>query len=68
MQRRLTSIAAVATVAVVALTGCGSGSGAKSTSSKDPKAAFTTGLSGLAATDVLTVPLKLDIPEDKLVG
>lgn len=68
MRRRLTSLAAVATVATVVLTGCGSGSGAKSTASKDPKTAFTTGLSGLSDTDVLTLTLKLETTPDKLVG
>jgi len=68
MRRRSTSLAALATVAVVALTGCGSGSGAKSTASKDPKAAFATGLSGLSDTDALTVTLKLDTTADALIG
>ena len=68
MRPRLTSMAAVATVAAVVLAGCGGGSGAKSTASKDPKAAFATALSGLADTDVLTVTLKLDTTGDKLVG
>ena len=68
MHRRLSSFAALATVAVVALTGCGSGSGGSSTASKDPKTAFSTGLSGLSDTDVLTVTLKLDTTPDALVG
>ena len=49
-------------------TGCGGGSGAGSTASKDPKAAFSTGLSGLSDTDVLTVTLKLDTTAAALVG
>ena len=68
MHRRLTSMAALATVAVVVLTGCGSGSGGSSTASKDPKTAFATGLSGLSDTDVLTVTLKLDTTPDALIG
>ena len=68
MRRRLTSMAVVATAATVVLSGCGGGSGASSTSSKDPKAAFSTGLSGLADTDALTVTLKLDTTGAKLVG
>jgi len=68
MRRRLTSMAAVAAVTTVALTACGGGSGAKSTASQDPKAAFSTGLSGLADTDALTLTLKLDTTGDKLVG
>jgi hypothetical protein len=68
MRRRHTSLAAVATAAVVVLTGCGGGSGSTSTASKDPKAAFAAGLSGLSDTDVLTVTLKLETTADKLVG
>src|SRR3954466_9035226 len=68
MRRRLTSLAALATVASLALAGCGSGSGGSSTASKDPKAAFATGLSGLSDTDVLTVTLKLDTTPDALIG
>jgi hypothetical protein len=68
MRRRLTSLAAVTTVAVVALTGCGSSSGGKSTASQDPKTAFATGLSGLSDTDALTVTLKLDTTADALIG
>jgi len=68
MRRRPTSLAALATVAVVALTGCGSGSGAKSTTSQDPKAAFATGLSGLSDADALTVKLNLDTTADALMG
>jgi hypothetical protein len=68
MRRRLTSMAAVATVAAIVATGCGGGSGSKSTASQDPKAAFSTGLSGLSETDVLTITLKLDTTGDKLVG
>jgi hypothetical protein len=68
MRRRLTSLAALATVTVVALTGCGSSSGGKSTASKDPKTAFATGLSGLSDTDALTVTLKLDTTADALIG
>jgi hypothetical protein len=68
MRRRLTSLAAVLTVAALALTGCGNGSGGTSTASKDPKTAFATGLSGLSDTDVLTFTLKLETTADKLVG
>src|SRR5947209_19540732 len=68
MRRRPTSLAAVVTVAVVALTGSGSGSGAKSTASKDPTAAFATGLTGLSDTDALTVRLNLDTTADALIG
>src|SRR5947209_566052 len=68
MRRRLTSLAVLATASAVVLTGCASGSGAKSTASKDPKAAFSTGISGLSDTDALTVTLKLDTTPDKLVG
>ena len=68
MRRRITSMAAVAAVVAIVLAGCGGGSGSKSTASKDPKAAFSTGLSGLSDTDVLTLTLKLDTTSDKLVG
>jgi hypothetical protein len=68
MRARLTPLFAVAAATTVALTGCGGGSGAKTTTSQDPKTAFSTGLSGLSDTDVLTVTLKLDTTGDKLVG
>ena len=68
MRARLTSLAALVVAATVALTGCGSGSSSKSTTAEDPKTAFSTGLSGLSDTDVLTVTLRLDTTADKLVG
>jgi hypothetical protein len=68
MRARLTPLAAFAAAAAVVLTGCGGGSSTKSTTSEDPKTAFSTGLSGLSDTDVLTVTLKLDTTSDKLVG
>jgi hypothetical protein len=68
MRRRFTSLAALTTVAVVTLTGCGSSSGGSSTASKDPKTAFSTGLAGLSDTDALTVTLKLETTADQLLG
>jgi hypothetical protein len=59
---------AATAVAAVVLTGCGGGSGASSTSSKDPKAALSTGLAGLGDKDALTVTLKLDTTPEKLIG
>jgi len=58
--------AVVTAAAALVLTGCGSGAG--TTSSKDPKAAFTTGIDSLNDTDVLTVTLKLDTTPDALIG
>ena len=68
MRRRLIPLAAVAATATIVLTACGGGSGGGSTVSKDPKTAFSTGLSGLSDTDALTVTLKLETTGDKLVG
>ncbi|MBV9098380.1 MAG: hypothetical protein JO079_10005 [Frankiaceae bacterium] len=58
--------AVVTAAAALVLTGCGSGAG--TTSSKDPKTAFSSGINGLNDTDVLTVTLKLDTTADKLLG
>lgn len=66
MRRPLMSLVAAAAVVGVTLTGCG-GSGASS-SSKSPKAAFSSGVSGLGDTDALTVTLKLDTTAEKLVA
>jgi hypothetical protein len=56
-----------AAAAALLVAGCGGG-GAASTSSKDPKAAFASGLSGLTDTDALTVTLKLETTADALVA
>ena len=58
-------VVTAATALVVA--GCGGG-GSSNTSNKDPKAAFSTGLSGLGKTDVLTVTLKFDTTADNLIA
>jgi len=68
MRRPLTVFAAAGAVAAVLLTGCGSGSSNTSTSSQDPKTAFSTGLSGLTDTDVLTLTIKLDTTPENLVA
>lgn len=67
MRRPFLSLVAAAAVAGVTLTGCG-GSGASTTASKTPKAAFTSGLSGLGDSDALTVTLKLDTTPEKLMS
>lgn len=67
MRRPITLLAAASGLGAVLLTGCGSGATASSTASKDPKTAFSTGLSGLTDTDALTVTIKLDTTADKLV-
>ncbi len=66
--RRSILARSVVVAASAALLVAGCGGGASSTSSKDPKAAFSTGMSGLSDTDVLTVTLKLDTTADTLVG
>lgn len=66
--RRPILIRSAVVTAASALLVAGCGGGAATTSSKDPKAAFTTGISGLTDTDVLTVTLKLDTTADALVG
>ena len=68
MRRPLLSVLAATAVTGVVLTGCGSGSGASATSSKDPKAALNTGFDGLTNTDALTVTFRLDTTPDKLVA
>lgn len=67
--RRPTFARTVVVTAAAALlaAGCGNGS-AGSTSSKDPKAAFSTGLNGLNDHDALTVTLKLDASPDTLIA
>lgn len=67
MRRPILVRSAVITAAAALLV-AGCGGGAATTSTKDPKAAFSTGLSGLADTDVLTVTLKFDTTADKLMG
>lgn len=68
MRRPTTVLAAAGGLTAVLLTGCGGGGSASSTASKDPKAAFTTGLSGLTANDALTVTIRLDTTPDQLVA
>lgn len=68
MRRPFLPFLAATAAASVLVAGCGSGSGAKATESKDPKAALSTGLDGLSDTDALTVTLKLDTTADKLVA
>lgn len=67
--RRPTFARSVVVTAATALlvAGCAGGS-SSDTSSKDPKAAFSTGLNGLNDTDVLTVTLKLDTTPEALIG
>src|SRR4051794_16976986 len=67
MRRPILVRSAVVTAAAALLV-AGCGGGAATTSTKDPKAAFSTGLSGLTDTDVLTVTLKFDTTADKLIG
>jgi hypothetical protein len=67
MRRPLLVRSAVVTAAAALLV-AGCGGGAATTSTKDPKAAFSTGLSGISDTDVLTITLKFDTTADKLIG
>jgi hypothetical protein len=66
--RRSILVRSVVTTAAAALLVAGCGGGAATTSTKDPKAAFSTGLSGLSDSDALTVTLKLETTGDALVG
>lgn len=66
--RRSILVRSVVVTASAALLVAGCGGGASSTSSKDPKAAFTTGIAGINDTDVLTIALKIDASADTLVA
>ena len=66
--RRSILARSVVVTASAALLIAGCGGGASSTSSKDPKAAFSTGLGGINDTDVLTITLKIDTTADTLVA
>jgi hypothetical protein len=68
MRRPFLTVLAATSVAGVLLTGCGGGSGASATASKDPKTALNTSFDGLTNTDALTVTLRLDTTPDKLVA
>jgi hypothetical protein len=65
MRRRSSSLLALAAVAgVIALAGCGSGSG--QSLPKDPKAELTTSVSNLGDSDTITATIKLAIPSAAL--
>jgi len=66
--RRPTFVRTVVVTAAAALLAAGCGGGASSTSSKDPKAAFSTGVNGLNDSDALTVTLKLDTTPETLIA
>lgn len=66
--RRPTLVRSIVVTAATALVVAGCGGGASTTSTKDPKAAFSAGLSGLSKTDALTVTLKLETTADALIG
>jgi hypothetical protein len=66
--RRPILVRSVVATAAAALVLAGCGGGAATTSSKDPKAAFSTGIDNLKDTDVLTVKLKFDTTPDALMG
>ncbi|MDQ1700391.1 MAG: hypothetical protein QOG34_2254 [Frankiaceae bacterium] len=65
--RRPILVRSVVVTATAALLAAGCGGGASTTSTKDPKAAFSTGMNGLNDSDVLTVTLKFDTDADTLV-
>jgi len=66
--RRSILARSVVITASAALLVAGCGGGASSTSSKNPKAAFSTGISGINDTDVVTLTLKIDTSADTLVA
>jgi Cu/Ag efflux protein CusF len=66
--RRVIFVRSVVVTAAAALLVAGCGGGASTTSTKDPKAAFSTGLSGLSDTDALTVTMKFETTADDLMG